>query len=161
MPTKLALQAFHVNQLIAQVICPFHYVSWDYRKLEWKYENVGFRSIWPYYIALTFIIFNIIIFVATIPFLLSKSSDLGENRAYKNAIVAGLLVIVMFLFLLVDYLFIVNGREWVYATNWMYHQERTPQTKNEYNLANRFSVRHILDILGMIFAGKIINFSNN
>jgi len=111
---------------------------------------------WPYYIALAFIIFNIIVFAATIPFLHSRKSDTEQGKTHKNAIVAGLLVLVMFLFLLVDYLFIVNGREWVYASNWMYRYEGTARSKHNFQLAKRFSFRHVLEVLATILEGKII-----
>jgi len=149
MPTKLVLQAYHINQLIAQVICPFHYVSWDYHKLKWKYEDICFRRMGLYYFGVALMIFYILIFIATIPFL---------GNIHRKVTVAGLVVLVMLLFLLVEYLFISNGREWVYVTNWMFHHERIPLANHEFYLSNRLSVRHILHIWAMILAGMLLTY---
>ncbi len=111
---------------------------------------------WPYYIGLVLIILNILIFVATIIILYSRSSDIGQRKEYKNAIVAGLLVLALFIAI-----FIVNGRQWVYTTNWMYHHEELVRPKHNFQLPNRLNIRCILNVLAMILAGKIINYSNH
>ncbi len=115
---------------------------------------------WPYYLGLAFIIFSIIISIAAILFLNSRNRDIREGQTYKNAIVAGLLVLILFILILIDYLFIVNGREWVYTTNWMYHHDGFAKPKHYFQLPNRLNVRHILELFAMTFAGKIINYSN-
>lgn len=94
-----------------------------------------------------FIILNIVIFITTLPFV---------DTIHRELTVAGLLVLVMFLFLLVEYLFIFNGLEWVYATNWMYQHEGIIQSKHNICLSNQISVRQILNVLTMILAGKKI-----
>jgi len=144
MPTKLAFKANYINQRIGQVICPFYYVSWDYNKLEWKYENINFRRMWPYYIAQWLSILNMILFFATIPFL---------GKINKNTTVSGLFVLTVFLLLLVDYLFIVNGREWVYATNWMHHHEGIYQPKRNFNFPKQLTLQDVLHALARVFAG--------
>lgn len=158
MPTKLVLQAFCINQHIAQVICPFHYVSWDHHNLEWKYENINFRRMWPYYTALVFTIINIILFLTTIPFLHSGKCDLEQCRTHKYTIIAGLFVTNLCMLCLVDYLFIMNGREWVYVTNWIYLREGITRSKHNFHLPNQLNTRNILDVLGLLPEGMIIKY---
>lgn len=145
MPTKLVLQANYINHIIAQYICPFHYVSWDNLKLEWKYENISFRRMWPYYIMIGLIILNIVLFVVMIIFI---------GKMDKNTIIAGFFVLGGVIMFLVDYLFITCGREWVNAANWMCHHEGITQSKYNFHLPKLLNARKILDFLRPILAGK-------
>lgn len=121
MPTQLVIQATNINQLFGQYICPFYYVSWDIQNSEWKFENNNIRRMWPYYIILGLNLIHNILFCLTISALQWKDK---QDPLTLNHVVLGLPVVLMTILILpVDLIFLSNGQEWVYATNWVYNCE--------------------------------------
>lgn len=118
MPTLLVLQANHINQLLNQHLCPYYYVSWNTKNLEWKFENIHFCRMWPYYSVIVLNLMLVILYLAIIPILLWRDTEHRAN--FQNIIVGGLVALITIFILPVDYIFISNGREWVYATNWIF-----------------------------------------
>ncbi len=126
MPSNLVLQANHLNQLIGKHICPFHYVSWDSKKLKWKYENINFRRMWPYYIVIGLNLLYVLIYVTIIPIML-HCKDTEQRTNFHHHVLGGIIVLITIFLCPSDWLFISNGWEWVYSTNWVFNCERIDQ----------------------------------
>lgn len=149
MPTLLLLQANNINQLLNQHICPSYYVSWNTENLEWKVENISFRRMWRYYTVIVLNIIYVTLYVAIIHFFLWRDTEHRAN--FQNIIVGGLVALITIFILPVDYIFISNGREWVYATNWIFACEGiNRQFNRECKKGNK---RALSDVLHNIIIG--------
>lgn len=122
MPSNLVLQANHLNQLMGKYICPFHYVSWDSEKLEWKYENTNVRRMWPYYTVIGLNFLYVFLYITTIPIVLYWK-DTEQRFNLHHVVLGGIIVLITIFLCPSDWLLIRNGWEWVYLTNWVFKCE--------------------------------------
>lgn len=122
MPSSLVLQSHYLNQIVANFICPFHYVTWNHNTLQWRYENISWKRMWPFYVVQLINFLNTFLFMIIFTYI-RWHPVVGNNVTSKQLIMCSFYVLLTALVTVVDWLFITSGQELVFAINWVYRTE--------------------------------------
>ncbi len=153
MPSKLVLQSHYINQIIANRICPFHYVSWNHNTLQWRYENISWKRMWPFYIVLLINFVHTFLFVLTFTYIRWHPAN-GYSVTSKQLIMCSFYTLITALVSIVDWLFVTSGQEWVFAINWVYRTEFELENVNK--LVSTFDHSTVFEMLSCLISGKVI-----
>lgn len=160
MPSKLILHSHYINQIIADHICPCHYVTWNKETLQWHMEDKSWTRMWPYYTVLLINFVNTFVFILTFAYI--RWNPLADHSidVSKQLVMCSFVLLITILVSIVDWLFITSGQEWVNAINWVYSTQLEFERKVCYDFSplkekSKRLIKSYSNMLTSLIAGKL------